>query len=366
MKRKKSLIISISAIVLLLSSFFIWKFYSQPSTVNPQTSQSSTASTNLTAEEKIYKELIGNLSSVINDSEKTQVQTLIKKLVDIENNNNDDTEKATIYKDIIKILDEVTLRGHSQEDLDKYQKISEKFQNAKSDPLPEMYQYKITSTGGIEADMFGLNGFESPEHTKAWKTAKKIIPFELLKDVKYFVPFKVDTSKNSYAAGFMQPLDFEAHPYDWALGVATNADSTYLPYTLIHEYGHYVSLKDTTLKLNDSYTDIKAEGGELLQSFAKECLGHIAEEMDNIEKDNHYLFYARHKDDFVSMYATTNLLEDFAESFARFVMNSTYDSEILTKKMNFLNNHPDLVAIKNQILNNLKNNNMGEISIATV
>ncbi len=163
----------------------------------------------------------------------------------------------------------------------------------------------------------------------------------------------------------MQPINFDSMPYEWCIGVATNADEKDLPYILIHEYGHYISLKDTNLKFSYGLSGIKAEGGELLQSFIEKCLGHIAEELENIEDDNHYLLYARHKDDFVTKYAASNLLEDFAESFAKFVKGPEFDSEVLKQKMEFFNSKSDLVAVKNQIIANLKNKGIEEIADAT-
>ena len=179
------------------------------------------------------------------------------------------------------------------------------------------------------------------------------------------MPFEADKTQGSYAAGFMQPINFDSTPYEWCIGVASNADEKVLSYILIHEYGHYISLKDTTIKLTDGLSNIKAEGGELLQSFIEKCLGHIADELENIEDNNHYLFYARHKDDFVTKYAASNLLEDFAESFAKFVQSSTFESESLKRKMEFFNSNPDLVAIKNQIITNLKNNGIEKIADST-
>lgn len=365
MKKNKVLIISICAVGLIMASFFIWKFTSQTTHVdtNIQSSKSE-PEIKLSKEEQIYKDLVGNLTNVINDTEKSQVQTLINKLVKIENNGNDNKEKESVYKEIIKILDEVTLRGHNKDELEEYKKY---FSAAKKSAnlFPEMYRYIIKNDGGLESDIRGINEFEHPEHTEEWENIKKIIPFELIKEIKYFVPFEIDKSTGSYMMGFMQPLDFGVTPYEWCVGVELEADKDKLPYIMIHEYGHFISLRDTTLKFTDKLNGIKSEGGELLQSFVANCLGHISEELEYIDESNHYLFYARHKDDFVSKYAATNLLDDFAESFAHFVMGSNYDSEVLKRKMEFFNNREEIVIIKNQILNNMKKNNMGEITAVT-
>ena len=61
----------------------------------------------------------------------------IKEIVKIENDDNDTSKKADIYKNIIKILDEVTLRGHHQDELDDYKKYYESTKNAVGSPATE-------------------------------------------------------------------------------------------------------------------------------------------------------------------------------------------------------------------------------------
>ena len=342
MKRvnKKLILICFSIVVTLgLTTFFVLNF----SETNSEQVSDSVAEQDaenfslkeLSAEEKIYKELIGNLYDEINDLEKERVQNLIKEIVKIENDDNDTSKKADIYKNIIKILDEVTLRGHHQDELDDYKKYYESTKNAVGSPA-KMHQYQIKENGEIEFDLLNGDTSEYNYHKEIWK-------------------------RGAYAAGFMQPIDFNSTPYEWSIGVASNANEKDLSYILIHEFGHYISLKDTTIKINAGLNNIKAEGGELLQSFIEKCLGHIAEESENVEDSNRYLFYARHKDDFVTKYAASNLLEDFAESFAKFVKSSNFESERLKCKMEFFNSRSDLVAIKNQIITNLKDNGIEEI-----
>ncbi len=364
MKKKKGLIVGISAVILALSAVLVWKFVLVTPQATVEQSIPSSPSVELSEEERIYKELIGNLTDVINDSEKAQIQTLIKKLIDIENQGDDKTQKVPVYKEIIEILDAVTLRAHSAEDLETYKKYYDATQDVTNGLIiSEQYQYEIISDGSIAA-LTPVNASQLEQHKQLWEKTKTIIPFNLLTGIKYFVPF-TPPKKESYAGGFMQPIDFSAKPYEWSLGIATIADEKILPYIFIHEYGHYISLKDTTLKFTDDFANLTADDGELIQNFLIGCNGHIAEELDHIDKNKHYLFYARHKDDFVSKYAASNSLDDFAESFAHFVMGSTYDSEILKKKMKFFEDRPELVNMKNQILANLKKNGIEEIITAT-
>lgn len=360
MKKKKGLIVGISAVILTLSAVLVWKFVPVTPQATVEQSIPSSPAVELTEEERVYKELIGNLTDVISDSEKVQVQTLIKKLIDIENNGDNKEQKSFVYKDIIKILDEVTLRGHSKEDLETYKKYYDATQGVMDNGLTtEQYQYEIISDGTISAKT-SVSEAKFAQHQQLWEKTKKIIPFNLLTGVKYFIPF-VPPEKDGYAAGFMQPIDFSSKPYEWSLGVATIAEEKFLAYILIHEYGHYISLKDAKLNFTDDFSTLTADDGALLQEFIVKCNGYIAEEFDNIDKNNHYLFYARHKDDFVSKYAATNLLDDFAESFTHFVKGDSYTSDTLKKKMEFFEDKPEMVNMKNQILFNLKSNGIDEI-----
>lgn len=364
--KRKVVFLSFFCAFLLLTIFGVCHFSfsnkSQTSNVSEQTTPTPSIQTQpLTTEEKIYNELTGNLKDSFSEDEKVQIQNLIKEIVNVENNSNDNAKKSNVYKEIIKILDDVTLRAHSQEDLDKYKKYYDITKNS-SNFTPECYTYRITSTGEISTESSTFGEVDNAEHKKLWENTKKIIPFELLKGIKYFTPFNVDKTSGAYVGGFMQPLDWSASTYEWNIGVESSAaESENLPYTLIHEYGHYISLKDSTIDLNDNINSIKADGSELLKSFVESCLKYTSEELENIEPSKHYLFYARHKDDFVTKYAAENLLEDFAESFAKFVKGVSYDSETLKGKMNFFKNRQDMVDIKNKILNSLENNGIKEI-----
>lgn len=374
-KKKKWLALSISTIVLVVAAFFTWQFAIHPTTTTTEQSSQSSTTARAVSAETVYEELIGNLGSVINETEKEQVFTLIEKLLDVEKNGNDATEKNEIYKDIIKILDEVTLRGHTQEALNTYKayfnaalSTQSTSSEEKDGPVSQKYQYSIEDDSSIlpkSETAKSATKDEFSHHKETWENAQKIIPFELLKDLDYYEPFYSNLTVASTAGGYINP-NFNVTPYEWSIGLSVNAvNALDLPYVLTHEYGHYLSLKDATIKSTGNGSEKEVSGGKLLQDFIVDGVGYIAGEFENIDKDKHYLFYARHKDDYVSKYAATNVLDDFAESFAHFVVGASFNSEVLNRKMNFFNSRPELVEIKNKILDNMKVNNMGNIAIAT-
>ena len=72
-------------------------------------------------------------------------------------------------------------------------------------------------------------------HKDLLEKTKKIIPFDLLKGIKYFMPFEAAKKQSGYTAGFMQPINFDSTPYEWCIEIASNADEKDLSYILIHD-----------------------------------------------------------------------------------------------------------------------------------
>lgn len=309
-------------------------------------------------EDEIYDDIIGNLANYIDNNEEAKIKDYIKVITSLDDN--ESNKKSDIYKDIVKVLDQVTLRCCDVDSLEKYKKYYNYVTDADQN-LEILSKYEINDDGTISGCIAG------DQHEVLWEKAKKIIPFELIKDIKYFTPFKINQENpNAAIAGFMSPGDdIDGDQQAWSIGVNVNMDESQLPYILIHEYGHFISLKDAKMTLNDKLKP-KAEGGKLLQSFIEHCNGHITDEFEVINESNQYLFYARHKDDFVTMYAATNFMEDFAESFARFITNSPCNTDRLLKKRNFFENDQHLLSLKKKILENLKSNGIETILECTV
>ncbi len=127
-------------------------------------------------------------------------------------------------------------------------------------------------------------------------------------------------------------------------------------FTLVHEFSHILSLNDEQVDLTSS---------------KKECSGYFTDEgclkknsyltkfqekfwkgrnyVEDKEKEN----YAKDKWDFVTPYAATNPVEDFAESFGSFVFNPKPEREVKGKDMyqkrSFFWNYPELVKIRSTI-----------------
>ena len=150
-------------------------------------------------------------------------------------------------------------------------------------------------------------------------------------------------------------------PTQWMLvaNAAYADDSDTLLQTLIHEYAHVLSLNvDQVPEASGSCETLElSEGCALPTSFIDEfqvefwdAYGENAPGPDNDDADVAYAFYETHEEDFVSDYAATNVTEDFAESFAAFVLEAEPDSDSpLAEKLDFFWNVPEFVEIRAHI-----------------
>jgi hypothetical protein len=136
-------------------------------------------------------------------------------------------------------------------------------------------------------------------------------------------------------------------------------DADTLLQTLIHEYAHVLSLNvDQVPEVSGPCDTLElSEGCALPTSFIYafqtefwDAYGDGAPEPDNDDPDVADTFYAAHEEDFVSDYAATNVTEDFAESFAAFVLEAEPDADTpLAQKIDFFWGVPEFVPIRTRI-----------------
>lgn len=128
-------------------------------------------------------------------------------------------------------------------------------------------------------------------------------------------------------------------------------------WTIVHESGHIISLNDTQFAKGffdrSNYT---VEEGTFSKSsymhafynrFWKDMMDefHECEENDTLDQ-----FYENHKDCFITDYAASNPLEDFAESYAEFVINDKHTKDtMLDQKIAFFYEYNEFVERRNTI-----------------
>ncbi|GAB4544075.1 MAG: hypothetical protein Fur002_16950 [Anaerolineales bacterium] len=172
----------------------------------------------------------------------------------------------------------------------------------------------------------------------------------------------------------------------WALevDVADVSDPYSLTFTLIHEFGHLLTLgpeqvpPDKAVFDNPDDNDIYlravsqcpryfpgegcANADSYINAFYDEFWAELHDEWNeiNLEEDEDLYyeklddFYNKYKDRFVTDYAATNPEEDMAETWAFFILNPAPAGEtIAEEKILFFYQYPELVALREEILNNV-------------
>ncbi len=202
---------------------------------------------------------------------------------------------------------------------------------------------------------------ENKEKTVAVKNLlSKLLPEDRMKRIKEIRTF---TDGRDNVLAFVEPIDSIGK--DWRLAYdnqdvsfknASSAQKKEILRTFIHEYSHIESLNESQVKYGEtkaSKGEIKLEEGVLkkdsyLARFAnkfwtKDMIA-IAENQDPEEMP---VLYYQKPSFFVSEYAASNFVEDFAESFAEFVLSDKKQGEsVASQKVNFFYDIPELVKLR--------------------
>ncbi|MEP0807479.1 MAG: hypothetical protein HRF47_18535 [Chloroflexota bacterium] len=211
-----------------------------------------------------------------------------------------------------------------------------------------------------------------------WNYTSSLLPPDQLKWISEFFIF-TDGPDNTLAWVDNRDILDRAH---WQLGVdIVDAQNPIdLTYTLIHEFGHLLTLNTDQIPPSDSYSTWSQnpfncpqfslpEGctspdsyfnlfyqkfwadifDDWLESVAEANVA-SDEEFDKLVED----FYYRYEDQFVGEYAATNIREDMAESFMYFVLEASPSGNLVfEQKIRFFYEFPELVALRKQIIQNV-------------
>ncbi|GAA1696871.1 hypothetical protein GCM10009808_12830 [Microbacterium sediminicola] len=171
------------------------------------------------------------------------------------------------------------------------------------------------------------------------------------------IEFRAGDSASSDTLAYVVQQD---DPDFWALAanLAYADDADLLLSTLVHEYAHIVSLSPDQV---DPYVDecdtlLLLEGCALpdsaIFSFSEEFWSGYADapDADNSDDDVAWDFYLAHEDEFVSDYAATNVIEDFAESFMVYVLDDPVDGDFpIAQKLRFFADQAEFVRMRDRI-----------------
>jgi hypothetical protein len=218
---------------------------------------------------------------------------------------------------------------------------------------------------------------DSRTQERIWNYFISIIPFEQRKFLNAYIIF-TDGKENLLAA--VAQSNRSPNEWDLSVDIADAADPQDLTFTLIHEFGHLLTLNPAQVvpsqeifdhpdnrriyneEKNACKTYFPGEGCSkpeaYINGFFEQFWPYIYDEwskIDSIDDEDAYYdaldtFYQLHEDQFVTDYAPTSPAEDIAESFSSFILKSkpTGDS-IADQKVLFFYDYPELVQLRSQI-----------------
>jgi hypothetical protein len=204
-------------------------------------------------------------------------------------------------------------------------------------------------------------------HEAIWHTFTSLIP---AKDRSFVTEFAVlSDGSNNILAGVSPTYN---NLKEWTLKVdVVNAANHYgLIYSLLHEFGHLLTLNASQVSPDDEQAKsscpqyFTGEGCSYFNSYMNEFFNRYwssfyAERQgtrgqQETQPDLSYDFYLTHADQFLTSYAATNPEEDIAESWTFFILSPKPEpTSIASQKIIFFYEYPELVALRQEIRNRL-------------
>ncbi len=175
-------------------------------------------------------------------------------------------------------------------------------------------------------------------------------------------------------------------PRSWllAIDIADASDTKNLSFTLLHEFGHLLTLSPAQVPpdpniFNDPQSPrqrnralaacpnyFPGEGCSLPDSYLNQFYARYWNDIfeqwqsidsiqDDVRRDSRLDdFFHRYSDRFVDSYAATSPSEDIAETWAYYILNpKPVGSSIADQKLRFFYEYPELVSLREQILKRL-------------
>lgn len=254
------------------------------------------------------------------------------------------------------------------------QELSESFQNSKTKPTASKpkatQQNKSRSLYTLEQTDSETNGDlytvqpdvsllpqPNPSHKKIWDLVILLIGKNRIK--QHIISFEIFNDGNNDTGASVWRSD---NPMQWHMNLNeafAGDDQKDLIRTIIHEYGHVVTLSGGQVDtVNGACPNIQLDEGcggdrSYINAYYKAFwsrYGYSNDQVGSISENDAANLYADNEDSFVSDYASTNITEDIAESFADFVTKSEPSgNEIKDQKVKFFYDYPELVTMREQI-----------------
>ncbi len=201
-----------------------------------------------------------------------------------------------------------------------------------------------------------LPPIEKPENDQVWQYFNTIASPDFT--ARYLT--QVGFYNNSQDTTQASVIANQTNPAKWNLEInmAYADNPKELIYTLVHEFYHIFTLNDTQITTSDICTRLKTSEGCVndtapLQEFYTKFWKDLNADPDT---NNFGQYYPGRETDFVSEYAATNVIEDFAETLTSYTLKDTSGlTGIAKQKVEFVNSIETIKKQSIQIKANLGN-----------
>ena len=238
--------------------------------------------------------------------------------------------------------------------------------------IKNITRYKVDGENIIKDQDFEVTGQalafqrDTQKHQEIWELTKKIIPLDYRSKMNEFMIY---LGGESGVLGYV--VERTPDLAKWQMGIAIdyayergfNADGE-LAYTIIHEFGHIITLEkqqvDSAVLPTNCKTYFTGEGcakdeshiNKIYQNHWADIWSEFQDVNTETDAQN---FYNKYRERFVTQYASTNPGEDIAEVFATFVtraggVNGTSGAE---KKIQLLYDSTEMVKLRDYIRGNI-------------
>lgn len=302
------------------------------------------------SEEKYKNYVIEKLKPVVSVMDYNKLYELCSKY---ENYESDEVDMDKLIDDI-----EVILKKYSNLNTDEIMQ----YILSGSENILAMYDISGTSVTNKYIPFVTLEKNDTRvtnNYPMLWNEITNIIP------EKYFQNFDrlIISSDGKYNdLAYVMANDSIGSRWNISIDPADAEDRELFYETIIHEYFHYMTLNETqgsyfkTPRIQ-TYSDyeIVTNDNSYLNKFNQKFWGILSEE-SSVVSDG-YLFYLRHKNEFINSYASTVVSEDICESFAFFVLRDKpklNSDDKVEKKLLFFYQYPELVEFRSIVRENIK------------
>lgn len=216
---------------------------------------------------------------------------------------------------------------------------------------------------------------------KAWDLFVALVPAD---QRRMLAEYQVVTDGAGEILALVEQTRDDPNAWILEIDIADMPDTKNLVFTLLHEFGHLLTL-NTSQVPPDMEIFLHPESNSIYNHAASLCPNYFPGEgcslpdsyvnsffdrfwsglydewhkIDNISNDTKRqqrldVFYQKYKDRFVDDYAVTDPSEDIAETWVYFVLRPTpQGGTIADQKLLFFYQYPELVKIRERILQNL-------------